>query len=217
MITAAELNGITKRQSTSYNSRGPMPKTLVIENDFADYCEPLKDFLAENFLEDREVWDNFRIAMWPENREASMGRLMSLKSGDNLVMHHVFHGFGQLEMMLSILEALKKKKVSLNIHMLSYGLDENLARYFYEYESQSCPNTPHYRNSVERREKFKSKMNKKLIDALAYHKVFNSSLWQVQKPQRMTMKKVAAYYKKRYDHEIGHTDEDREAMKPWMT
>lgn len=114
-----------------YNARElPGPRTLIIENDPVDLVpEEVINIIEKQLPGPREFWGNFRHAYDPENKAASLARLLSLNTEDNIIMRHVFTAWDQLESMVLVLEQLMKLKKRINLFMVRCNLEYELVRY----------------------------------------------------------------------------------------
>lgn len=136
-----------------------MSLTLLLENDPPDLVDKIALRIAEAKFPGYQLWAWFGRDM-ATNKKESKERLMALEAGDNIIMRHVFaYGYGQMEGMLRILEALTEKGVSINVWMVGRVSDELLNYLTHSYESDlDAPE--------------KNKMNLRLINALADHNVY---------------------------------------------
>lgn len=148
-------------------------KNLVLNNyHLMDMEKEFKDFLKKNFTENQEIWAHFQEAFWPENRKETINKFLSLKTDDNVLCRTVFDGYQQLELMVNLLSELKKQKIKLNVYISNPCLVKNFKDYLDKYESDITPNTQEYDDDPDLREKFKLDMNKKFLDVLSYHKIY---------------------------------------------
>lgn len=165
-------------------------KNLVLNNYHEqDMEKDFRAFLKNNFTENQEIWLHFQTAFWPENREASFTRFLSLKSGDNILCRTVFDGYGQLELMVNLLCELKKYSKKLNIYISHPSLAKEIKKYLDKSESELTPQTDWYNDSYIRREKFKKTANKKLLEAISFHNVYQLTQYVstdlIGKPKRI--------------------------------
>ena len=96
-------------------------KNLILENDNEQDGIPkrLQSILDKGmFAEDQEFWFGFKIAFYPENRESTMKRFMTLEDGGNIICQTVFLGWMQLELVIKLLIKLKEAGKKVNFHIL---------------------------------------------------------------------------------------------------
>lgn len=166
-------------------------KNLILENHGEiDLPEEIKDILEEGmFAEDREYWYWFFDAFYPENRENTMKRFMSLEEGGNIVCQTVFDGWMQLELVVELLVKLKELNKKVNFHIFVYsGLGSEIQEYLDEYESELVPNTEEYNDDWKLRREFKQGMNEKLREVLEYHNIYDlSNLYHYDETKLLTV------------------------------
>lgn len=151
-------------------------KTLILENEHEDFIPKEVLAIAEKKFPGFEKWGRFNIAFWPENREAALARLASLKDGDNLLMKHVFHGYFQLEMMIVFLDQMATRGTKLNLYLVRSLVLEELIRYLDQEESELCPcGSKGWPMGMPACESFKKEMNIKLLRALEFHCIYDVS------------------------------------------
>lgn len=142
-------------------------RTLVLENDPVDLVpKEVHRVLAHPMFRGFEIWADFRYALSKENVADTMRRLHELKSGDHLVMRHVFAGYYQMEKMILLLEQLAQAHIQLNLWMVGADLTWEFNNYLRRYESEITPPRIH---SVDGRARFKRQMNKRLLAMLEFH------------------------------------------------
>lgn len=135
-----------------------MIKTLLLENDPPDLVDKIALRIAEARFPGYQVWGWFGRDMH-RNRKRSLARLMSLESGDRILMRHVFaYGFGQMEGMLMVLDALREKGVSIEVWMVGMVTDDLFS---------------YLRNDrwTELEGQEKEEMNERLLRVLEHHRV----------------------------------------------
>lgn len=150
-------------------------KNLILENDNEQDGIPTRlSWVLENrFLEDREFWFSFNTAFWPENREESVNRFMSLEDDGNIICQTVFDRWMQLELVVELLLKLKSVGKKINFHIHVPDLKEDMQDYLNESESELTPDTDEYNDSHSLRIEFKRGMDKKLIEVMDYHNIYN--------------------------------------------
>lgn len=157
-------------------------KNLVLNNYSWKYEaeDDFKKYVFDRFGSEKEIWEHFQNSYWPQNREETLNRFFSLKSGDNIITAHTFVDFQQLEIMVEILTDKRMSK-GLNIHIWNPSLEENIQEFFDKHESSITPNTQEYNDSCQLREEFKQQMNEKVKQCFEIHNVYKFYLRDAKK------------------------------------
>lgn len=143
-------------------------KNLVILN-YNEFDEQLLGVLKDQFTVNREVWNFFHEAFWPENREKSVERFYSLSNGDNIICQTVFDGFQQLELVAAVLIKLMTQEKKINFYVINPDLKTRILEYLYQNRSDIEDSDISYEES----KRFKNEMNNMVCIALNYHNVYN--------------------------------------------
>lgn len=143
-------------------------RTIVLENDFSDFLPDEVRKLVNERMPDAEIWGKFSRDL-REKPDESVEKLLSLRTGDTLVMKHVFINWELLEEMVGLLDVLREKEEVINVYMVYSLLQNELIRYINE------KHTKWSQEGIESDAVLKRSYNERLLKVLDHHRVFDCS------------------------------------------